>query len=355
MIKIDPQKYLEDFKEGVFVKENNQLLAPIYEKLFQEFADKINITKECEKDVKKILKYFEYLKKIKKYHGISFSNKTQNKKKIVEEFAKSINPKYLQTIVKSVNRIVKFLSKNRKNINGLQILCWTFFRKTTLEDVKRDYLNNEKAISAALKSFDFLSLFIESDNFAKIAFGDLLIDLEIKNPSRRKGNFDKLLFEIIFNGMRRVVPAIEYNIKDNLKKKSLWLIDERMTKKINFPLSSKNSKFVDLVCKVGKCLLIGSHKEQNETGGAQDNQAKDAKEIFNYSSKNLENVKNTFNVNVVYLCVILQAEIKKVDSKHWKPIFKIVNNKRNKNKYLLNGFQFIKLVNDIYKNSNLSR
>ena len=76
---------------------------------------------------------------------------------------------------------------------------------------------------------------------------------------------------------------------------------------------------------------------------------------FKVSKENLENVKNTFDVDVVYLCVILQAEIKRVDSKHWKPIFKIVNNKRNKNKYLLNGFQFIKLVNDIYKNSNLKK
>lgn len=351
MNDFSPQKYLEDFRRDVFLEENDDLLESVYERLFQEFAKKVKINKEFKADIKNVLAFFNYLKKIKSKNHLKFSKK--NKKEIIEKFANLIDPRRVKEAAESINEIVKYLSEKRKNINGLQIFCWAFFNETTREEIVEKYLDNLMAIEGALMSFEFLGLFIESKNFLDIAVGDFLIDLELKDPSRRKGNFDKILFKKIFDEIKEEMPLFEHNIENNLDKDEYWLIDETVTKKINFPLSSENSKLVDVVCRVGNNLIIGSHKEQNTTGGAQDNQTNDVGAIFNYGENNLNAIKKRFNVERIFLCIVLQAKVKNIESKYWKSIFERINNKENEREYLLNGFQFKKMVKDLYSNRGM--
>lgn len=350
MTIISPQKTLKDFKKDAHLNQNNKFLIPVYEKLFQDFSRKLNITKEYRQQIKAVGNYFQYLRKLKKKHKIQFTNQKSNKREIVEKFIKLIRSYKTKRAASALSKIVLFLAKNRRNINGLQIICWTFFNETSLDEIRDNYLNNEEGIKDALLSFDFLSLFIESENFAEIALNDLLIDIEIKNPTRRKGMFDKLVFERISKEIKKTIPTFKHNpsqLESYLKSNNNWLIDETLTRKIDFPLPSEDAKLIDVVCKVNKSMLIGSHKEQKVRGGAQDNQAKDARAVFAYKKKILDEIKKRFDVEKIYLCVILEAKYKKIKSSHWNPIFKVVSDKRNENKYLLNAVQFIELIKNL--------
>lgn len=345
-----PQKAFEDFKNDVYLDKNNQFLIPVYEKLFQDFSRKLTITKAYKKKIGIISNYFEHIRELKQKHDISFDNSNIAKKRVVESFIKLIEPKKVKMAAKAFNEIIVFLAKNRTNINGLQIICWTLFNETSLEDIEENYIDNEEGIEEALLSFDFLSLFIESENFVEIAINDLLIDIEIKSPTRRKSILDKVIFEHIADEIKKIIPDFEHNPdedKSYFQSENNWLIDENLTRKIDFPLPSENAKLIDMVCKISKAMFIGTHKEQKVRGGAQDNQAVDARTIFSYSEELLEKIKEDFNVEKIYLCVILQAKYDKIKSSHWDPIFSSVSAEDNENKYLLNGIQFIELIKSL--------
>lgn len=350
MTTISPQKALEDFKNDTYLNENNKFLMPVYEKLFQNFSRKLNITKEYKQKIKIVSNYFRYLRKLKKKYKISFSNPKISKRQVVKKFIKLIRSNKTEKAARAFNKIVLLLVKNRRNINGLQIICWTLFNETSLDDIKENYINNKEGIKNAFLSFDFLSLFIESENFAEIALNDLLIDTEIKSPTRRKGMFDKLVFKRISDEIKKNIPSLKYNPNKQetyFRGNTNWLVDETLTRKIDFPLPSENAKLIDMVCKINKAMFIGTHKEQKVRGGAQDNQAVDARTIFSYSEELLEKIKEDFNVEKIYLCVILQAKYEKIKSSHWDPIFNSVSAEDNENKYLLNGIQFIELIKSL--------
>ncbi len=347
MTTITPQKVLEDFKKDVYLKANNDFLIAIYKKLFQDVSTKLTITNNHKREIGIINNYFDYLGILKRRHKLSFSTQRNNQGQVIERFIKFIDLHQVEKAAEALSGIVLFLSKNRTNINGLQIICWTLFNETSLEDIEANYVNNKDGIMDALLSFDFLSLFVESENFAEIGLNDLLIDIEIKNPTRRKAMFDKMIFKRISNNIKKNISDFEYNPQKPpiyFLNNTNWLIDESLTRKINFPLPSKDAKLIDAICKVNKILLIGTHKEQNVRGGGQDNQAKDAATIFQYKNKVLEKVKKDFKVEKICLCIILEAQYSKITSLHWNRIFKTINNRNNKNKYLLNAIQFIELI-----------
>lgn len=345
---ISPQKCLEDFKKGLYSARAHKFLMPVYEKLFKDMGIPINITNEYKKEIKILNKYFKYLNKLKRRNKINFSNADVSKTEVVEKFIRLIKPHKIKEAAMALNEILSFLSRNRTNKNGLEVISWTLFNETRLDDIISNYLNNKEGIRDSLLSFDFLSLFIEYDNFAKTIINDLLIDVELKDPSRRKSIFDTTVFEYVSDEVQKRIPDFNYNPEkkgvDYFRHSTNWLIIEKLTKKINFLAPIKESKKVDMVCKIDKVLFIGTHKEQGRRGGAQDNQANDAKRIFTYSSKRLAKIKEEFNVNKIYLCIILDAEYRNIKSLHWNNIFKVVGQKNNTDKYLLNSLQFIKLV-----------
>lgn len=350
MLNITPQKCLENFMNGSYIDKNYKFLIPVYEKLFKNIGKKINITKDYKIQVSLLKDYFSYINKIK--IDINFENETLSRQEIVEKFINMIDKKEIDKAVNALEKIINFLCKNRTNINGLEIVSWSLFSKTTLEDIKNNFVNDKNRkdnIKNALLGFDFNSLIIEYKGFSDIIISDLLIPVELISPKRRQGSFDKEVFRLISIEFKKHIKDFQFETEiKGLNEKFLtentnWLITEKTTKQIKFPLP-QNAKKIDMLCKLEDSLFIGTHKEQQAGGGAQDNQAVDASFLFNYTDEELEQIKNIFNVKQIYLCIFLERGRAKLTSSHWKKIIEIINDKSNKDKYLLSSVQFIDLI-----------
>ncbi|GAI55430.1 unnamed protein product, partial [marine sediment metagenome] len=224
------------------------------------------------------------------------------------------NKKETNKAVLALEKIINFLCKNRTNINGLEIISWSLFGKTTLKDIEDTYVNNvrkRESIKNALLGFEFMSLLIEYKGFSNVIINDLLIPVELISPKRRQGLFDKEVFKLIATEIKKDIEDFQFESEiekrrdDFFENNTNWLITEKTTKRIKFPLP-KNAKKIDMLCKLGDSLFIGTHKEQQAGGGAQDNQAVDASFLFNYKVGELEKIKKIFNIKEVYLCIFLE-------------------------------------------------
>ncbi len=336
--------------DGSYMERNYNFLIPVYEKLYKDIGTKIYITLGYKKNIRSLQKYFLYLDKIKKRNKIKF-NKT-NKKEQTDNFISLINANEIDKAVDSLENIIHFLNENRSNINGLEVIAWSLFGKTSLNDIKDFFINdtnNKENVKNALLGFGFNALFIEYSKFTNVFISDLLIPVELISPKRRQGLFDKEVFNLISIEIKKFLKNFKFEAEINeldikyLKNSTNWLVTEKTTKKIKFPLPS-NSKKVDMLCKVANSLFIGTHKEQQAGGGAQDNQAVDAGFLFNYTKDELTQIKNIFSVNEVFLCIFLERGKARLTSSHWGRVIDIVSSKTNDNKYLLSSVQFIDLI-----------
>lgn len=352
MLKTTPQKCLEDFLNGNYIDKNYRFLIPVYEKLFKDIGKKINITQDFKKEIKDLKDYFSYIDKVKKKSNINFDDRTLNKKELIDKFIIILDKDEVDKAINALEEIISFLCRNRTNINGLEIISWSLFGKMALEDIENSFINDTKAkdnIKNALLGFDFNSLLIEYDGFSDVIINDLLIPVELKNPKRRQGLFDKEVFKLISIEIKKDIKDFQFESEIKwisykfLKDDTNWLITEKTTKRIKFPLP-KNAKKIDMLCKIGKSLFIGTHKEQQAGGGAQDNQAVDASFLFNYTSSELKEIKIIFNVKEVYLCIFLERGRAKITSIYWKKVIEIIEDKNNDDKYLLSSVQFIDLI-----------
>lgn len=352
MLKTTPKKCIEDFLNGYYVEKNYNFLIPVYEKLFKDIGRKIDITEDFKNQIEILKKYFSYVLKIKKENKINFNNDTVNKKELVEELINLIDENELNKAINALKEIIDFLCRNRTNINGLEIISWSLFGKTTLDDIKNIFINDDNGadnIKTALLGFDFNSLLIEYDGFSDTLISDLLIPVELINPKRRQGLFDKEVFKLISMEIKKYITDFQFETELNdLNERSLrnntnWLITEKITNKIKFTLP-KNAQKIDMLCKIKDLLFIGTHKEQQAGGGAQDNQAVDASFLFNYRDDELKEIKKIFNVKQIYLCIFLERGKTKLTSSHWKKIIEMINERNNKDKYLLSSVQFIDLI-----------
>jgi len=352
MLKTTPQKCLNDFLSGHYIKRNYKFLIPVYEKLFKDMGKEIDITSDFKKEIESLIGYFSYVEILKNKNNVSLNNKGSNKKEIIDGFVRLISKKKINKAVATLEKIVNFLCENRTNINGLEIISWSLFGETTLKDIENTYINDVKKrenIKNALLGFEFMSLLIEYKGFSNVIINDLLIPVELINPKRRQGLFDKEVFKLIATEIKKDIKNFQFETKiekrndDFFKNNTNWLITEKTTKRIKFPLP-KNAKKIDMLCKFGNFLFIGTHKEQKANGGGQDNQAVDASFLFNYKTSELEKIKKIFNIKKIYLCIFLERGREKITSSYWKKIFKTIKEKSNNNKYLLSSAQFIDLL-----------
>jgi len=346
-----PQQALNDFQENTYLKENYEFLIPVYEKLFEGMGAEIIITEPFKEDIKKLKEYFSYVKEVEANIGI---NEELSKKEAIDEITNNLDINKITEASVSLGKIVDFIYAHRSNINGLEIFSWTLLNKTSLEEIRNFYIldeEKEKNLESAITSFELLSLILEYPEFYNIMLDDLMMPVELKAPTRRQGLFDKEVFRLISKKIKEDIEAFKFEDEINsdevfLKNETNWLITEKTTKKIKFPLPHQNSKKIDMLSKIGKSLFIGTHKEQKSDGGAQDNQAVDAGFLFDYTKEELATIGEMYNVDNIYLCIFLERGRKKITSSHWDKIFEIIKNENNIDKYILSSYQFVNLVKD---------
>lgn len=346
-----PQEVLKDFQENKYLKENYKFLIPVYEKLFEEMGAKIVITEPFRKDIKKLKDYFSYVKKVEESEDV---DEKLSKKEIIDAIINKLDKEKITEASMSLGNIVDFIYTHRSNINGLEIFSWSLLNKTSLEEIQNFYIldeEKEKNLESAITSFELLSLILEYPEFYNIMLDDLMMPVELKAPTRRQGLFDKEVFRLISKKIKEDIEAFKFEDEINsdevfLKNETNWLITEKTTKKIEFPLPHQNSKKIDMLCKIGKSLFIGTHKEQKSDGGAQDNQAVDASFLFDYTKEELTAIGEMYNVDNIYLCIFLERGRKKITSSHWDKIFEIIKDESNSYKYILSSYQFVSLIKD---------
>lgn len=355
MLKLNPQDCLKDFLNGKYRDANYQFLAPVYEKLFLDLGSKINLTPEYINSISVLNKYFIYLDSVKR-NNKQILNKLTKKEKI-DKFIGLLEDNKISLAVDALEQIIFFIHKNRTNINGLEMICWSLFGETSLEEIRDRFVideNRKSNIKEAVLDFGFNSLIIEYNAFAKVLIADLLTPVQLIKPSRRQGIFDKEVFRLISIEFKKIIK--DFKFEDNIEKKNLeffsknsnWLITEKFTKNLDLPLPN-NSKKIDVICKINNSLFLGTHKEQKSDGGAQDNQATDSSFLFDYNKADIKKLSALFDVKSVFFFIILERGKTPLSSRHWTKVIDLVKEKSNKNKYLLSSAQFIDLIKKEFK------
>jgi len=348
---LSPQQILKDYKEDKYLEENTELLFPVYVDLYNNLVNKsVQIAPKLTHAVKVLDIFFELINKIAQKSKFNVKDNSKEEVKSVGKLIELIPNKKIEEAALALNIIVKFIKNERTNVNNLAFLIWSLFSETRKDDVVKHYLDQPDQIKQALLNPVFLLLLLKYPGFGHLIIQEILAPVELKSPTRMKGSFGDKAFAIICQAIKKTIPEFENKPKalvEELAGSNYWYITESTAAKLSFPKAEKNSKEVDMVCKVGKSLFVCSHKEQKQGGGGQDNQAEDAGSVFKYNEEILREIKSKFNVKNVCFCVFLEGSGEVIKSNHWTGVTAKVEAKDNKDKYLLNSFQFTQLLKSI--------
>lgn len=337
-----PQQILQDYKKDIQLEENAKLLAPAYKLLYEDAISAYPDTSDgFRQNVKKISNYFDLVLSIASEEGIR-ADSTEDKLEGVGGVIKKISQEDLDHAAAAVNEVVKFIANERTSINNLSFLIWMFFNKSSQESLVEKYLDNLDEIKTALTNPLFFVTLVNYPSFGKLILQDLLFPIEIKSPTRRKGSFANNVFKLVFEELK-MQNKDRVSIEE-LKNSTGWYITETGSTRIAFPRASEDSKKIDMIAKIGTQAFVCSHKEQNQGGGGQDNQAKDAAPILHYSEEQIEEIKTLLNVEKVNLCLILEGNGMLIKSRYWENVVNEVADEDNDYKYLLNSYQFLQLA-----------
>ena len=345
---LKPQQILKDYKGDRFLEKNTVLLSPVYQELFNNLVMKsVDISPEVINAVEVLNNYFNSIFNIAKKRKLTIRGDSKEDNKSVGKIIELVPSKKIDEAVLALNILVKFIKQQRTNVNNLSFFIWSLLGETRIEDIPKNYLDKPDQLKEALLNPVFVLLILKYINFGPLILQDFLMPVELKNPTRMKGSFGEKVFAIIFSEIKQKIISFRYapnvSVKE-LAKLNDWYFTESASKRLKFPTSKRGSKQVDMVCKVASLLFICSHKEQNQGGGGQDNQAEDAGSIFEYDEKIIKKIKSVYKVKKVYFCIFLEGSGEVIKSNHWTGITAKITAKGNKDKYLLNSFQFIQLI-----------
>lgn len=347
---LSPQQILEDYLLDNYLTQNTSLIFPVYKKIFNSLvSDSFKLPNDLISFVKSVNNYFNYVVELAKDNKLLL---VDDKKDgiVVGNLVKLISKDMINTASSSMIKIINFIKENRTNINNLEFFSWTFFGETRREDIVKKYDSNLEEINNAFINPTFLILLLKYPKFGELILQDLLYPVELKSPTRMKGDFANMIFEIVFAQLSSSISNLDYQentSREKLANLEYWYIIEKTTSSLSFPQPKPTSKRIDMVCKIKNNLFICSHKEQKGGGGAQDNQAIDVSSIYEYDDGVLDKIKKDYNVSEIFLCGLVESSSKVLSSVHWKTIFSIIKDSNNKNKYLLNSALFIKLIQSI--------
>lgn len=325
---LSPQECFTKLQDESYFSRNLTFLRPIYEKLYEGLGRNITYGDELPKNIEILKDYFKTAYAIKKDANLGSSD--------VPKLLDLLLKKGIQPAVISLQKILLILAARRENLNGLEAFSWLILGCTTLESLKS--LSNDTALlSERLLSTEVLTTILNTDYlFFEIALFSVLSPFELKDPTKRKGSFDK----IVFTGIASLV-----GLSNTFNPASTnWLINEKDVKRIkDFPLP-EGIKFPDFICKIKDICFIGAHKEQNQGGGAQDNQAEDAKRVFLYSeTRYKDTLKELLKIDDIKMVIVYDSYTEGLRTgRHWDSIYEIT--KRSKEHYLVNSIIFIELL-----------
>jgi len=326
---LTPQEGFVKLQDKRYASKNLEFLKPVYEQLYKGLGRHIVYEKELFKEVEVLKDFFKTAYAIKKEANLGSSD--------VPKFLDLLVRKnILQPIVISLQKILSVLVAKRTNKNGLEALLWLILGCTTMESLE-SLRNNPTLLSERLLSTEVLTTILNTDYlFFDIALLNILSPFELKDPTKRKGSFDKIIFARI---------ASLLGLSDSFNPTSTnWLINEDGVMKIEaFPLP-EGAKFPDFICKIKDMCFIGAHKEQNQAGGAQDNQAEDAKRVFLYSEPRYKDkLKVLLKSDTIKMVIIYDSYIEGLRTGyHWQSIYEKI--KQSSEHYLVNSVIFIELL-----------
>ncbi len=320
-----PHKCYKFFKYEKCRLNNIAYLNPVYQELFKDMGFDFLFDDDYKKAIDDLKNYIKHLYDLKKTDQLSIFN---------------VKKDLLNEAIISLKLLATQINNRRKNINGIESFCWLLLNITSLEQLGKissddDYLKEQLLAPQLFAIINKIDI-----HFFAIMISNLQIKYVLKDPSKRKGKFDKIIFDKITN---------ELKLEKNISKEHDWLIDEKNVKKISIfkdKLKKQKIKFPDMVCKINNKLFIGAHKEQNTSGGAQDNQTIDVDRIFAISTIIKEDdLKKLFNIDEIYYVVIYDTLAKIGQSQYWTKIYDQVTEKNNFNRYIVNSLILKKLLN----------
>ena len=349
-----PQQALKDFQSDRYATNNRTLLEPAYATLFENMYRALDLNNDIKKNVEILFNFFDQVEAVVLNKKVR-ENFNSNPEGSLLTLKNNLPEANIKAAVAALVAIIKFIKDQRTNINGLESLLWTLFNETAMEGLFQEYLNKAERVQEQLLSRSFLSLIVLYPSFTKISIQNILMPVELKNPSRRQGNFDALVLKAIVGGLNNFTyePKRTEDYPQDLKNITNWGISENSVQNLGLPIPSRG-KIPDMVIKIDDGLIIGAHKEQTFGGGGQDNQAEDAGRIFQFTKEQEEEYKSKLGVKNIYYSIVLDLQFASLSSKHWNTLVEIVKEEKNTNKYLISSYQLKLLIESLLTEKNNS-
>lgn len=315
---LTPKECLVEFKSEEYLINNIAFISPVYQELFKNLGTLIKYTQKYETAVECFKKYIKILYNLK-----------GNNELLIDK----IKDDDINNAIINLKIILNEIINKRTNINGIEAFCWIILNVTALDELKRidgEYLYTRVVSMQLIKIIQNIDF-----HFFAIMLNNLLNPYELKSPTRRKGIFDKRVFKLISSKLK---------LSNNYSRNDNWLIDETKVKKIKAFMMPSGVKYPDMICRIGDKLFIGAHKEQNVSGGGQDNQAEDARRIYLLDKeKYKEQIKNIFiGVKQIFFVIIYDTHNKIGTGEHWMAVYNDVQ--KFQNRYITNSIIFKELL-----------
>lgn len=326
---LTPKECFEKIKDVSYFEKNFDFLKPIYAQLYRELGKEIVYDKDLHEEVRIIKQFFKEAFAIK----IKFKLDKSDTQKLGDLLIQS---GILPNTIKSFQNALRIIREKRSNINGIEPFMWLILGGSGIDKIG-ELTGAPSLIKERLLCSELLSTILNTNYlFFEITLNDVLSPFELINPTRRKGSFDKRVFSTI---------AKDLNLSMKFCRNSTnWLIDETEVKKnLKFSLPP-GVKYPDFICKIKKIGFVGAHKEQNCGGGAQDNQAEDAKRVFLFNESPYEQKSlDLLDVEKIKTVIIYDSYSRELRTgRHWNSIYELVQ--KNENNYLVNSVIFTELL-----------
>ena len=177
-----PQECFDKFNNKQYRINNIAFLNPVYQEIFKDMGFEFRYSEEYKNAINKIKNYIVYLYDLKKKDELSIDN---------------IDEKILNIAIENIKLVLKEIKEKRNNVNGIESFCWLLLNISGLNQID-SLLKDEELLLTQLKSLQLFEIIKNIDyHFFAIMLSNLESKYILKSPTRRKGMFDKIVFDLL--------------------------------------------------------------------------------------------------------------------------------------------------------------